>query len=80
MAKSLTNQDSRYATDIVEKICKEVGPGVPGSPQERERAGVIKREMESHLGAGISAADDTQPGEGLSEQLAREADSLRSKS
>jgi hypothetical protein len=29
-----------------------VGPGLPGSSQERERAAIIKKELESHLGAG----------------------------
>jgi hypothetical protein len=33
-------------------ICTEVGPGLPGSSQERERAAIIARELESHLGAG----------------------------
>ena len=29
----------------------EVGPGVPATPQERERAEYIKKELSSHLGA-----------------------------
>jgi hypothetical protein len=29
----------------------EVGPGLPGTSQERERAGILKKELESHLGA-----------------------------
>jgi len=29
-----------------------VGPGLPGTPQERELAEMIKKELESHLGAG----------------------------
>jgi hypothetical protein len=47
----ITNNDAQYAYDIVKTICTEVGPGLPGTPQERERAGIIKKELESHLGA-----------------------------
>jgi hypothetical protein len=43
--------DAQYAFDMVKKICCEVGPGVPGSAQERERAGMIKKELERHLGS-----------------------------
>lgn len=32
-------------------ICREVGPGISGSPQERQRAAVIQKELEAHLGA-----------------------------
>jgi hypothetical protein len=52
MPEIITNDDAHYAYDIVETICAEVGPGLPGSSQERERAAIIKRELESHLGAG----------------------------
>lgn len=51
MAEEITSQDAQYALDIVKEICREVGPGIPGSPQERERAEIIKRELETHLGA-----------------------------
>jgi hypothetical protein len=51
MPESITNDDAQYAIDIVKAICTEVGPGIPGSFQERERAGYIKKELESHLGA-----------------------------
>src|SRR5512133_2348407 len=47
----ITNKDAEYALDIVKAICTEVGPGLPGSPQEWERAAIIKKELESHLGA-----------------------------
>jgi hypothetical protein len=47
----ITNNDAHYAFDIVKAICTEVGPGLPGSSQERERAAMIKKELESHLGA-----------------------------
>jgi hypothetical protein len=51
MPQIITNQDAQYAFDIVKTICTQVGPGLPGSPQERERAAYIKKELESHLGA-----------------------------
>ena len=47
----ITSNDAQYALDIVKTICTKVGPGLPGSSQERERAGMIKKELESHLGA-----------------------------
>jgi hypothetical protein len=52
MTEIITNDDAQYAWDIVKKICAEVGPGLPGTPQERERAAMIKKELESHLGIG----------------------------
>jgi hypothetical protein len=51
MPEIITSDDAQYALDIVKKICTEVGPGVAASPQERERAYVLKRELEKHLGA-----------------------------
>jgi hypothetical protein len=50
--------DAKYALDLVKRICKQVGPGLPGSPQERERAFVIKEELESHLGADNVAVEE----------------------
>ncbi len=52
MPSMIANNDAQYAYDTVEKICNEVGPGLPGSPQERKRAEILKKEMESSLGAG----------------------------
>jgi hypothetical protein len=52
MTEIITNNDAQYALDIVGAICTEVGPGVPGSPQERKRAAMIRKELESYLGAG----------------------------
>jgi hypothetical protein len=51
MPEIITEQDAQYALDLVKTICREVGPGVPGSSQERERAAIIQKELESHLGA-----------------------------
>src|SRR5512136_1440473 len=52
MPEIITSNDAQYAYDIVKTICMEVGPGLPGSSQERQRAAIIKKELESHLGAG----------------------------
>lgn len=51
MPEIIADSDARYAYDIVKRICTEVGPGLPCSSQERERADIIKKELESHLGA-----------------------------
>jgi len=48
----VSSSDAEYAQKLVETICTEVGPGVPGSLQERKRAAIIRQELESHLGAG----------------------------
>ncbi|UCH60867.1 MAG: M28 family peptidase [Anaerolineales bacterium] len=58
MPETITTQDAQYALDIVKTICTQVGPGIPGSPQERERAEIIKKELESHLGAENVAVEE----------------------
>jgi len=58
VAEVITNDDAQYAYDIVKTICTEVGPGLPGTPQERERAAILKKELESHLGAGNVAVEE----------------------
>lgn len=58
MSDAITQDDARYALEVVERVCREVGPGVPGSPQERERAAVIQEELTSHLGAGNVAVEE----------------------
>lgn len=50
MPEIITNSDASYALNFVKKICRDVGPGLPGSPQEGERADIIQKELESHLG------------------------------
>jgi hypothetical protein len=52
MPEIITSDDAQYALDIVKRICMQVGPGLPASPQERERAEIVKQELGSHLGAG----------------------------
>jgi uncharacterized BrkB/YihY/UPF0761 family membrane protein len=51
MPEEITTQDAQYAFDVVKTICTEVGPGLPGTSQERQRAAIIKNGLESHLGA-----------------------------
>jgi hypothetical protein len=58
MPETITADDARYAYEIVKTICTEVGPGLPGSSQEGERAAIFKRELESHLGAGNAVAEE----------------------
>jgi hypothetical protein len=52
MPEIISKHYAQYAIDIVKTICAEIGPGLPGSPQELERAFIIKKELESHLGTG----------------------------
>jgi hypothetical protein len=47
---AISAADVQYALDLVRRICDEVGPGLPGTPQERARAEIIRRELETHLG------------------------------
>jgi hypothetical protein len=58
MHETISDNDAQYANDLVQTICKEVGPGLPGSSQERERADIIKKELELHLGTDNVAAEE----------------------
>ena len=71
MPEIITSQDAQYAFDLIKTICAEVGPGTPGSPQERERAEIIKRDLETHLGAGNVVVEEFSfaPGAWLGSQL-----------
>ena len=51
MTETITTDDALYALNIVKSICAEVGPGMPGTPQERRRAAMIQDELQAHLGA-----------------------------
>lgn len=51
MAETISSEDAQYALELVKRICAEAGPGIAGSPQERQRAEILKKELESHLGA-----------------------------
>jgi hypothetical protein len=50
MSEDMTSQDAEYALDIVKNICTEIGPGLPATPQEHQRAAIIKKALESNLG------------------------------
>jgi Peptidase family M28 len=50
MPESISSNDAQYAFNIVKAICDQIGPGVPASPQERQRAEYIKKELSAHLG------------------------------
>ncbi len=58
MPEMITERDAQYALDLVKEICTQVGPGLPGSPQERERAGIVQRELEAHLGPGNTEVEE----------------------
>ncbi len=38
MPEAITTDDAQYALDLVKKSAPEVGPGLPGTSQERQRA------------------------------------------
>lgn len=50
MTAAISADDVQYALDLVRRICDEIGPGLPGTPQERARAEIIRQELEAHLG------------------------------
>ena len=58
MPDIIAKSDAVYAYEIVKRICNEVGPGLPGTPQERERADNIKKELVSHLGTDNVAVEE----------------------
>lgn len=58
MIDTITSNDAQYAFELVKTICSEVGPGLPGSPQERERGAVLGIELESHLGMENVVVED----------------------
>ena len=51
MVEAITHLDAHYASELVKRICETIGPGLPGTSQERERAFMIKEELEKHLGS-----------------------------
>ncbi len=57
LSVTVTGEDVSYAMDLVRRICTEVGPGVPGSAKERQRAAMIQKELETHIGAGNVAME-----------------------
>jgi hypothetical protein len=55
---SITSDDAQYALDFVKEVCYRIGPGLPGTPQERERAAAVEKELEAHLGAVNVATEE----------------------
>lgn len=58
MIEEATREAARYAYEVIKRICVEVGPGVPCSPQERARAMIVKEEMERTLGKDAVAVEE----------------------
>lgn len=50
MVEPISEIDAQYALELVKTICSQVGPGVAGTLQERERAAILQKELELHLG------------------------------
>jgi hypothetical protein len=44
MSEIITDSEANYAFVLVKKTCRKVGPGLPDSSQEHERADIIKKE------------------------------------
>lgn len=47
VSEHVREEDGEYAYQLVKKICTEVGPGCPCTPQERARAMIVKNELET---------------------------------
>jgi hypothetical protein len=58
MPDTVTLGDAQYAYELVKTICTEVGPGLPGTRQERRRAAIIRRELEAQLGVRDVALEE----------------------
>ncbi|MBD3353033.1 MAG: M28 family peptidase [Candidatus Lokiarchaeota archaeon] len=46
MAELFRQEDADYVYDLVKKICVDIGPGCPCSPQEKQRGNIFKHEMQ----------------------------------
>lgn len=58
MTAEIAAGDVRYAYDLVARVCREVGPGLPASLEERRRAGVFERELARYVGADGVAVEE----------------------
>ncbi len=58
MTEETIRDAARYAYEGIKKVCVEVGPGIPCSPQERARAMIIKEEMAKTLGGDAVTAEE----------------------
>jgi hypothetical protein len=58
MTQEAIRDAAQYAYDVIKRICVEVGPGIPCSPQEKARGMIIKEEMEKTLGKNAVAVEE----------------------
>ncbi len=58
MPDEVQRQDAEYALRVVERVCREAGPGVPCSPEERARAEILREEMARLLGEDEVAVEE----------------------
>jgi hypothetical protein len=58
MSESITQKDAQYAFDLVKTICADIGPGLPGTAQERDRAAFFQNELGNLLGPENVVVDD----------------------
>ena len=58
MPEILTSADAQYALDLVKAVCEQVGSGLPGTAQERGRAEVFRKELQTHLGSENVAVEN----------------------
>ena len=56
MADGIENEDIQYACGFIRRVCVDIGPGSPCSPQERARALAIQTEMDK-VTDGTAAED-----------------------
>ncbi len=66
MTAQISRSDAMYALELVESICVEIGPGLPGTPQEKKRAEFIKEELAAHLGEDHVHAEEFSFSPGVS--------------
>lgn len=64
MSEPISSHEAQNAFDLVNRICTQVGPGNPGSPQERARAEMIKNELEILLGEENVSLEDFEAATG----------------
>lgn len=57
--RTIFDREVAYMFGFIKRICTEIGPGIPCSPQERQRALVIKEEMQATLGADNVEVEQT---------------------
>lgn len=64
-SRAIAEDDVDYAIDLVRAICTRVGPGIPGSVEERARAAVLANELEAHVGSAHLTVEELAFAEGF---------------